>query len=71
MAEISNLKQKALDGVFWSYVSNFGTQILSIIPAMVLARLISPEEYGLVAMAAVFSGIAYILSDGGFGNALY
>ena len=71
MAEISTLKQKALDGVFWSYVSSFGTQILSIIPAMVLARLISPEEYGLVAMAAVFSGIAYILSDGGFGNALY
>ena len=38
---------------------------------MVLARYISPNDFGLVAFAAIFSGVAYILSDGGFGNALY
>lgn len=70
MAEISNLKEKAFKGVFWSYINKFGTQIIAIVPSMVLARLITPEEYGLVAMAAIFSGVAYILSDGGFGNAL-
>lgn len=70
MAEIPNLKEKAFKGVFWSYINKFGTQIIAIVPSMVLARLITPEEYGIVAMAAVFSGIAYILSDGGFGNAL-
>lgn len=71
MAEISNLKEKAFKGVFWSYINKFGTQIIAIIPGMILARLISPEEYGVVAMAAVFSGLAYVLVDGGFGTALF
>lgn len=71
MAEITNLKEKAFKGVFWSYINKFGTQIIAIIPGMILARLISPEEYGVVAMAAVFSGLAYVLVDGGFGTALF
>ena len=66
-----SLKQKALNGVFWSYFNKFGTQIIAIVPSMVLARYISPNDFGLVAFAAIFSGVAYILSDGGFGNALY
>ncbi|MCQ2267597.1 MAG: lipopolysaccharide biosynthesis protein [Bacteroidaceae bacterium] len=64
------LKKQALTGVIWSFINRFGIQILSIAPAMILARLLSPEEYGLVAIAAIFSGVAYILSDGGFGSAL-
>lgn len=37
---------------------------------MILARLLGPEQYGLIAMAGVFMNIAYMLADGGFGNAL-
>ena len=71
MAEITNLKEKAVKGVQWSFINKFGTQIIAILPSIVLARLISPEDFGLVAMAGVFSGLAYILSDGGFGTALF
>lgn len=69
MAEES-IKRKAFIGIIWSYINRFGTQIMSIIPSMILARLLSPSEYGLIAMTAVFTGIAYQLADGGFGNAL-
>ena len=65
-----NLKNKAFWGIIWSYVNTFGMQLLSFIPAMVLTRLMSQADYGLVAMAGVFTGVAYMLADGGFGNAL-
>lgn len=71
MTEITNLKEKTVKGVQWSFINKFGTQILAILPSIVLARLITPEEFGLVAMSGVFSGLAYILSDGGFGTALF
>lgn len=65
-----NLRKKAFYGILWSYVNKFTTIFLNIVPAMVLARLLSPSEYGLIAMTAIFTGIAYQLADGGFGNAL-
>ena len=67
---MSDLKRKVLAGIFWNYVSRFGLQVVSLLPAMVLTRILSPHDYGLVAMTAVFTGIAYQLADGGFGNAL-
>ncbi len=65
-----NLGRKTFWGVLWSYVNRFGTQVIAIVPTMILARLISPSEYGLLAMTAVFTGVASQLADGGFGNAL-
>ncbi|QIU95140.1 lipopolysaccharide biosynthesis protein [Bacteroides faecium] len=65
-----NLRKKTFYGVLWSYVNKFTTQLLSIVPAMILTRLLSPSEYGLIAMAAIFTNVAYQLADGGFGNAL-
>lgn len=67
---ITNLKQKVLSGIFWNYINRFGLQIVGILPAMILTRILSPYDYGLIAMTAVFTGIAYQLADGGFGNAL-
>ena len=65
-----NLKKKTFIGIIWSYINRFGTQIIAFIPAMILTRILSPSEYGLVAMTGIFTGIAYQFADGGFGNAL-
>jgi len=70
MSETENLKSQAFWGVVWSYVNKFGGQIIAIVPAMVLSRLLDPSEYGLIAMAGIFTGLAFQLSDGGFVNAL-
>lgn len=64
------LKSKAFSGVIWSFINQFGTQILAIAPAMILARLLSPSEYGIIAMASIFNGFAFVLSSGGFNDAL-
>lgn len=67
---MENLKKKAFNGIIWSYIGKFGSQVIAIIPAMIMARLLGPEQYGIIAMAGIFTGIAYQLADGGFGNAL-
>jgi teichuronic acid exporter len=63
----SNLLKKA---IAWSSVGQIGTQALSFIFGIVLARLILPAEYGLLAMVMVFTGFANIFIDLGFGAAI-
>lgn len=70
MSETNSLKRKTFNGVIWNYINQFGGQILSIIPAMILARLLTPTEYGVIAMAGVFSGLISIFANAGFGMAV-
>lgn len=65
-----NLKEKAFLGVLWNYANQFGTLLIGVIPSMILARLLSPAEFGLIAMTSIFNGLAFKLSTGGFSDAL-
>lgn len=67
---MSEFRHKTLSGIAWSTSSQVGRQILFFIIHVVLARLLSPKEFGLVAMVTVITGFAYILSGLGFGAAL-
>ena len=64
------LKAKALTGINWSVLSQVGRQALSFIIGVVLARLLSPREFGLLAMVTVISGFALSFMELGFGAAL-
>ena len=65
-----SLKEKTAQGLFWGFLSSGGTQLLNLIIGIFLARLLSPEEYGIVGVLAIFSLIAVNLQDSGFGVAL-
>ena len=65
-----NLKQKTAQGLFWGFLSSGSMQLLNLIIGIFLARLLSPGEYGIVGMLAIFSLIAVNLQDSGFGVAL-
>ena len=65
-----SLKQKTAQGLFWGILSSGGMQLLNLIIGIFLARLLSPAEYGIVAMLAIFTLIAGNLQDSGFGVAL-
>ncbi len=67
---IVNHIQKTKIGVIWSFLNQGGTQILNLLVTFILARLITPEEFGLIGMIAVFTGFAKIFVDFGFSNAL-
>ncbi|MBR5696118.1 MAG: lipopolysaccharide biosynthesis protein [Paludibacteraceae bacterium] len=70
MAEEESLRNKTKKGLVWSALERFGTQGISALFAIFLARLLSPEDYGLVAMPMVFLSLALCFVDSGFGSAL-
>lgn len=65
-----SLKKEALSGVVWTYGQQFGTQFLSFGVSIVLARMLLPEEFGLIGMIAIFMGIGTTLFDGGMTSSL-
>ena len=65
-----DIKQKAVKGVFWSFCERFGSLLILFTANVVLARLLTPEDFGLVGILMAFVMISQILIDGGFGNAL-
>jgi len=67
---MSTLKNETISGVFWSFIERFGNQALSLITYVVLARLLTPEDFGLVGMVAIFIAISQTFIESGFGNAL-
>ena len=65
-----NLKEKTAQGLFWGFLSSGGMQLLNLIIGIFLARLLSPGEYGIVGMLAIFTLLANNLQESGFGVAL-
>ncbi len=64
------LKSKTLSGLFWIFFERSGAQVVSFIVSVVLARLLSPEDYGVISLILVFISICDVFVEGGFGNAL-
>ena len=65
-----SLKEKTVSGVGWSAADAFLAQGVSFIVGLVLARLLSPEEYGLIGIVLIFTTILLSVVDCGFSNAL-
>lgn len=66
----SELKQKVVNGTFWVLMERFSAQLVTFGVGIVLARILSPSDYGTVALLTIFTAIAGVLADSGFGNAL-
>ena len=64
------LKDKTARGVFWGTLNSGATELLNVVIGIFLARLLLPEDYGLVGMLAIFTAIAGNLQSWGFTNAL-
>lgn len=69
MAEQS-LKKQALKGVAWSGADTSLRYGITFVVGIILARLLSPDEYGLIGILSIFIAVFNIIIDGGFGNAL-
>jgi teichuronic acid exporter len=65
-----SLKQKTIGGLFWSFIDGFVNQGFQFIVGIVLARLLSPHDFGLIGMLTIFIAISQSFVDSGFSNAL-
>lgn len=68
MAE--NIKNKTISGFIWNLLERFGAQAVTFVVSIVLARMLDPELYGIVAIATIFTALLNIFVDSGFGSAL-
>lgn len=65
-----NEKKAIMQGVFWKFAERIAAQSVSLVVSIILARLISPNEYGIISLVTVFITIANIFVTSGFGAAL-
>lgn len=65
-----SLKNKTIKGVGWSAADAFLGQGVTFIVGLVLARLLSPDEYGLIGICLIFTTVLNGIVDSGFSNAL-
>ena len=65
-----SLKNRAVRGVGWSFVDNIANSGITFLVGLVLARILTPAEYGVMAMVTIFIAISNSIVDSGFSNAL-
>ncbi len=67
---MSDLKKRASKALVWSLLGSYGGQFFSFLISILLARLLTPEDFGLVGMSMVFIGMLNIFRGMGFSDAL-
>lgn len=70
MSNTENLKEKAVTGAIWKMAERIIGQVIGFLIGIVMARLLSPEDYGIVGMLTIFFALARTFQDSGFGSAL-
>lgn len=65
-----SLKTKATKGIIWSSIERFSTQGIQFLIMIIMARLLTPKDYGLIGMVAIFLAVSQSLIDSGFSQAL-
>ena len=65
-----SLKHKMIKGIGWSFADNIASSGITFLVGLILARLLTPKEYGIMAMITVFIAISNSIIDSGFSNAL-
>lgn len=65
-----NFRYKLLSGLRWTVLNRFGVSLISFLVTLLMARLLNPGDFGLVAMAVVFTGISLVFVDLGTKDAI-
>ena len=66
----NSLRNKTISGMIWTSFGKFGTMAIAFVSNIVLARLLTPSDYGCIGMLMIFIAVANTFIDGGFGSAL-
>lgn len=65
-----SLQKKTISGLIWTFSQQFSVQFISFAVSIILARLLMPAEFGLIAMITIFVSIGNTLSDSGLASSL-
>jgi len=65
-----SLKQKTVSGLVWSFIDTIAGQGITFIVGIILARILTPHEFGLIGMITIFIAVSESFINSGFSNAL-
>ncbi len=65
-----SLRDRTISSFKWSFIDSLSKYFLSFVIGIILARLLTPTDYGLVGMSAIFIAVSRVFIDGGFSDAL-
>ena len=65
-----SVKRQTIKGVFWSGLEKMSTYLVTFVINVIMARLLTPADYGIVGIIAVFVSFSQLFIDGGFTTAL-
>ena len=67
---MDNSRQKVISNLIWRFLERCGSQVISFVVSVVLARLLAPELYGSIALVTVITSVLQVFVDSGMANAL-
>ena len=67
---MDNSRQKVISNLIWRFMERCGSQVISFVVSVVLARLLAPELYGSIALVTVITSVLQVFVDSGMANAL-
>lgn len=65
-----NLKEKTIKGLSWSFIDNIAGSGITFLVGIILARILSPSEFGVIGILSIFLAVSNTIIDCGFSNAL-
>ena len=65
-----DMKSKAASGLAWTSFEKVGQEVIQFVIGIIIARILAPEDFGVVGMTAIFLALANTIVDSGFGSAL-
>ena len=66
----NNVKTNVISSLFWKFAERIGAQGVNLIVSIVLARILAPEDYGIVALVTIFITISNVFIENGLPTAL-
>lgn len=67
---MTSLREKTISGLFWSFIQKAGVSAISFLTTILLARILSPKDFGLIGMLTIFIQLSQSLIEAGFNSAL-
>ena len=62
--------ERLFSNFIWRFAERCGAQLVSFVVSIVLARILAPKDYGVVALVTVFTSILQVFVDSGLGTSL-
>lgn len=70
MDDNRNMHTSIKSGMFWSFLERIAAQLVSVLVGIILARLLTPDEYGIISIVMIFIALCNVFVTSGFGTAL-